>query len=600
MNPISKTPNVEEQKVKNKGSLKPGAIVKYKVNDDQDWKTTELVSRAAKKGGKYDGEWNTIDAKEERKVINFDKEVQDWEIIEAEKINVNYMMSCNEENEIELFLTQSFIHENKEQVHAAKLRELESWKKNMVYDEVDDEGQQCISAKWVVRPKIIDGKQSVKARFVLRGFEEESEFRTDSPTCQRESVRFGLATMATKGWKLQSIDFKTAFLLGDPIERDLYVKPPKEASTPKLWKLRKTVYGLKDAPRKWYLRLKQNILNLGCKSSSIDNGMFLMHSDNELIGILLIFVDDVLWGGTDKFHESVIVNLKEELEVGSEKESVFDYIGISMIQEEDHSIIINQQQYINSSLQLIEISRERMKEKNSPLNKDEKKELRSAVGRLNWVAGITRPDISFIVGTINKGKSAVVEDLLTTNKIIKLLKSTPTNIRFPNFVDMNSTYIKVFTDASYQNCPDGGSQGGHVVFLTDGIKSCPVAWHSKKVRRIVHSTLASETLALVEGCETAYMEARRLSEIITGNPDNVKPVVCITDNYNLYESAHSTNLLTDRRLHVEMNILRQMITRNELKLEWCKSEDQLSDSLTKVGACTELLREVISSGIIHS
>ena len=577
-------------------SLKPGVMVKFKNPGENNWKTTKLVSRAAKKGGKYDGEWNTINANDERQVINFDKDVPDWQIIQQEKVEVNYTLSCNEATQIEVYLAQSFIKENKEQIQAAKIRELESWTKNMVYEEVEDQNQYCISGRWVVKPKMIDNKQSVKARYVLRGFEEETKFRTDSPTCQRESVRFALSVFATQKWKLHSIDFKTAFLLGDPIERDVFVKPPKEACTTKIWKLKKTVYGLKDAPRKWYLRLKQSILNRGCKLSSIDNGMFLMHVEGELIGMLVIFVDDVLWGGTHVFKEKVISKLKSELEVGSEKDSAFEYIGISMVQNEDYSIVINQKQYIDSILEMIELTRDRESQKNSLISSTERKLLKSAVGRLNWVSGITRPDISFMVGTVCTGRKATVEDLIKTNKIIKHVKSTPTDILFPQLIDLKQAHIKVYTDASYQNCSDGGSQGGHVVFITDGTKSSPVAWHSKKVQRIVHSTLAAETLALVEGCETAYMEARRLAEIITGNPNNVKPVVCVTDNNNLYTGASTSKCLTDKRLHVEMNILREMINNGELKLEWCRSSDQLSDSLTKVGASSELLREVISMG----
>ena len=43
--------------------------------------------------------------------------------------------------------------------------------------------------------------------------------------------------------------FKSAFLQGKPIERDVYLNPPKEVHTKKIWKLHTTVYGLGDAPR---------------------------------------------------------------------------------------------------------------------------------------------------------------------------------------------------------------------------------------------------------------------------------------------------------------------------------------------------------------
>ena len=50
---------------------------------------------------------------------------------------------------------------------------------------------------------------------------------------------------------------KSAFLQGQPIKREMFIKPPKEAGTDKLQKLLITVYGLCDAPRPWYLRIKE-------------------------------------------------------------------------------------------------------------------------------------------------------------------------------------------------------------------------------------------------------------------------------------------------------------------------------------------------------
>ena len=50
---------------------------------------------------------------------------------------------------------------------------------------------------------------------------------------------------------------------GKSIERDVFIKPPKEANTNKLWKLNTTVYGLCDAPREWYLIVKKELLATG-------------------------------------------------------------------------------------------------------------------------------------------------------------------------------------------------------------------------------------------------------------------------------------------------------------------------------------------------
>ena len=49
--------------------------------------------------------------------------------------------------------------------------------------------------------------------------------------------------------KIHAMDIKSAFLQRKPIERDIYLKPPKEVNSQKIWKLNTTVYGLGDTPR---------------------------------------------------------------------------------------------------------------------------------------------------------------------------------------------------------------------------------------------------------------------------------------------------------------------------------------------------------------
>ena len=65
-----------------------------------------------------------------------------------------------------------------------------------------------------------------------------------------------------------------AFLQGQKIERDVYLKPPKEAGTDKLSKLGKTVYRVRDASRRWYLRVKDELRALGVQSSTHDKALF--------------------------------------------------------------------------------------------------------------------------------------------------------------------------------------------------------------------------------------------------------------------------------------------------------------------------------------
>ena len=124
---------------------------------------------------------------------------------------------------------------------------MNTWKEQNVYLEEEDSGQPCISVRWVISRKIVDGNNITKARLSARGFEELQDFSTDSPCCSRIGVRSIFALIASRNWNMSSIDVKTAFLEGRKIERILYLLPLKEANTSKVWKLQKCVYGLADA-----------------------------------------------------------------------------------------------------------------------------------------------------------------------------------------------------------------------------------------------------------------------------------------------------------------------------------------------------------------
>ena len=79
---------------------------------------------------------------------------------------------------------------------------------------------------------------------------------------------------------------------------------------------------------------------------------------------------------------------------GLEETKAFTYLGIQLIQNDDFSLHITQNNYTDC-ISEIELSNERLKENNSLLSNEEKTLNRSVVGQLNCVAGISRPDISF-------------------------------------------------------------------------------------------------------------------------------------------------------------------------------------------------------------
>ena len=189
-------------------------------------------------------------------------------------------------------------------------------------------------------------------------------------------------------------------------------------------KIRKCIYGLSDASRYWYLKLREELIKLGATPMQLDQGIFIWHKNKISIGIMACFVDDILWGGNSEF-ENTISKLKQIFCISAEHEQIFHYIGIRLEQKPVFSITITQKEYINSICP-IPLTKDDHKNPNRKLSQTETTKLRGILGKLNWVSGMTRPEISFFVcETSTRIKDATVSDLISANKIVKFIQNTP-------------------------------------------------------------------------------------------------------------------------------------------------------------------------------
>ena len=76
-----------------------------------------------------------------------------------------------------------------------------------------------------------------------------------SPVAKLNSIRFPLSLAATFYLEVEKMDVKTTFLHGD-LDAEIYMKQPErftvKGKKELVWKLKKSLYGLKQSPRMWY------------------------------------------------------------------------------------------------------------------------------------------------------------------------------------------------------------------------------------------------------------------------------------------------------------------------------------------------------------
>lgn len=571
-------------------NVKTGQIVTFRHAPNGGSQTAKVLGRAGKATGKYKS-WYNLELLKPAEVAG---NIAAVDLSQLEDLQVQVQASSSDTCE-DVFVTKDVTFDE------AKTSEIKSWIQNEVFEEVEDKGQKCISTRWVCTLKETENGLVPKARLVARGFEElqVSELQKDSPTCASESLRLLVAVSCQKQWQLHSMDIKSAFLQGLELSRDIFIKPPYEAnSTGKLWKLRKCVYGLADASLYWYNRVKSIMIEAGGIISKVDPAVFYWLDENKTVtGVLACHVDDFIWGGTQMFSMTVIPYLKSKFNVGREAQDSFSYVGVDFVTLEK-KVQIHQETYIQQ-LQPIPLAPARAVEPGSPLTEAERDQLRSKIGQLLWVARQTRPDVMFDASKLASDlKQATVQTINEANRVVCKLKAKSVELNFQHLGEDSNLKIVTFTDASFANLADGGTQGGHlIVLMGDNGQFSPISWQSKRIKRIVRSTLAGETLAMSEGIDNAIFLSILFSELNAGCTDHTVPIICVTDSFSLVDALKSTKFVTEKRLRLEISSIKELIqTQRVHQVLWSDTKEQLADCLTKKGASSAMLLKALSDG----
>ena len=206
----------------------------------------------------------------------------------------------------------------------------------------------------------------------------------------------------------------------------------------------------------------------------------------------------------------------------------------------------------------------------------------------------TRADCAYDACVVsNCGKEPTVQHLLMANKAVKKIKSADVSIHFPNLGEVDKLSVVAYSDAAHANLPSGASQGGQVIFLAGNEKVAPITWQSKKLDRVTKSPLGAETMALAEAADSSVLIVKMVEEILK---TTLPPVKCYTDSQSLVDHMATSHVIQDKRLRIDIARLKEMVEMKEVQCEWVSKEHQLADTLTKGGASSRTLIDVLQSG----
>jgi hypothetical protein len=181
-------------------------------------------------------------------------------------------------------------------------------------------GAKAVRCKFIFKDKFDENGQHLKSksRLVALGFSTIANVHyheTFAPVAHSATLRLVMLYALKNHLPLELMDVTTAFLYADLAENEVvYMQPPPGMNMPKghVLRLRKAIYGLKNAGFHWCEHLKSTLLGFDFQQCSADPCLFIHKTNGQIDAIIGAYVDDLTMAGVRGALDRVKVHLCEK------------------------------------------------------------------------------------------------------------------------------------------------------------------------------------------------------------------------------------------------------------------------------------------------
>jgi hypothetical protein len=455
-----------------------------------------------------------------------------------------------------------------------------------------------------------------KVQYCVKGFRQvygRDYTDTTSPTACLESFRAILHIAATRGWDIQQVDVKTAFLNATlPADKIQYARQPKhfeEAGKEGwVWKLLKSLYGLKQSGRIWNREMHDAMLSWGFRWLLCEWCVYV-RVDGDITNLIAVHVDNMICAGSTPAANAFF---KEQLRSRWEISDLGDVkfcLGIGIVPERC-TIALSQTALIDrlisqfyqcdtypaptpmeAGLRLTRPSPDDPKLSRLNIDRLAQTSYRSLVGGLMYLALGTRADIAFAVNHLAGFLDCYgFEHWRAAIRILRYLKGTRTLALILG--GLADVFLTGHSDTDFANDSDKRkSVMGYTFSLGSGV----ISWASRKQKVVTLSSTEAEYI----GASKAAKESCWLRMLLRGLTIPVdSPTPLLYDN-NAARILAADQAYHARAKHIDNRYhhIRDCVEKKKIFLPHIPSHDNVADTLTKALPNTDFVRHRTALGI---
>ena len=470
---------------------------------------------------------------------------------------------------------------------------------------------------WIFKVKeTVDGFiERYKARCAALGNDQLPGIdfaETFAPVIRHDTLRFLIAMAVLNEWEIDQMDVITAFLYGLMAGPDVYVKLPPGYPIPAhlrhlpldrlMGKLRKSLYGIKQAPRLWNETVDKFMREAGFTPSNSDPCLYWREDSSPTGGegrlYVGIFVDDIVITGSSS---ASIKAFKSQLS------AVFDVkdmgalrycLGMELSTLPSGKRILSQGKYVTDMLKRfgqlnansdpipmdpnVKLSAALAPQSEQEWSKSLKFPYREVVGSLMYLMICTRPDISYAVtqlskflnchGPIHHAAAIRVLRYVKGTRDYGLIYSPASHLTSAP----NSGEVYGYSDSSHADDVDTRrSTTGYVFFFAGG----PITWKTKTQPTVALSSTEAEYMALgAASCEA--LSLRYMQEDFGVAPS--RPTLIYEDNQGaIAMAANPVHFKTTKHIHYKYHFIRDCVSFGDVHIEYITTHEMIADTLTK-------------------